>query len=287
MEIEANPDANRGTVLEPVEDIRAALGGGLPAATRIEPRPDPGEPAADAGQGPTELPHRPVLRPSVPELVVLDDGEQESGEVHRLRAGVTLIGRVEGQIQLPHDALVSSRHAEIVREGAGRSCRWLLRDLGSANGTFVRCGRSLLQPESLLILGSRRFRFQPPSPPVGEAGPPGQPGRTLAIDMAVERAGWCPSLIETGQAQGGLELRLDREELSLGRPGVGNRLAIDDPLLAAHHARIIRDAAGRWLIEAHPSRNGVWVQVAAVHLTSRCWFQVGEQRFLFAVSGAA
>jgi hypothetical protein len=163
MEVEANPDANSGTVLEPVEDIRAALGGGLPAATRIEPRPDPGEPGADAGQGPTEIPHRPVLRPSVPVLVVLDDGEQESGEVHRLRAGVTLIGRVEGQIQLPHDALVSSRHAEISGAPTARSCAAAAvccsRDHSSsweaAGSAFSPRRRQPAKPARLLSLAGR------------------------------------------------------------------------------------------------------------------------------------
>ena len=190
-----------------------------------------------------------------------------------------VIGRTEGHVRLPHDPLVSGRHAEIVREGAARPHRWLLRDLGSSNGTFVRCARTVLRPESLIMLGGRRFRFQPAGAGAVESAPAG----TLTVDVAAVRVGGWPHLVEMGQVAEGLELVLAGHDLTIGRLGHGNAVEIDDPLLADRHARVIRDPAGRWVLEAMPSLNGVWAQVAAVQLASVCRFQIGEQRFLFVV----
>lgn len=52
--------------------------------------------------------------------------------VFRLHAGTTVIGRNEGEVQIP-DPRVSARHAQV--EVAGGDVR--LRDLSSTNGTFV------------------------------------------------------------------------------------------------------------------------------------------------------
>lgn len=283
MQAEHQRSEEGGTVLEPVGQLRAAWAatGDEPQGTRVEPSavgpaltPSPASPAVK------EAPFRPLIRPLVPRLTLLDDGEVSGGETIRLREAVTLIGRTEGQIRLPHDPLVSGRHAEIVREGAMRPHRWLLRDLGSSNGTFVRCARTLLRPESLVMLGGRRFRFQPVE---ANAVGAGMPAGTLAVDITALRTGGWPTLVEMGQPAGGLELVLSGHDLAIGRPGHGNLVEIDDPLLADRHARVVRDPAGRWVLEALPSLNGVWAQVAAVQLAAQCRFQIGEQRFLFVV----
>lgn len=272
-----------GTVLEPVAHLRAtdAPAESRFAGTRVEARSG-GAPASPAVvvASVVESPFRPAIRPPVPRLTLLDDGDGVNGEMIRLREAVTLIGRTDGQIRLPHDPLVSGRHAEIVREGAVRPHRWVLRDLGSANGTFVRCSRTVLRPECLILLGGRRFRFRPAQKSPEPAGM-----GTLAVDARAFRggAGGWPSLCEMGQAADALELKLVGGDLTIGRPGRGNALEIDDPMLAERHARVILDSAGRWVLEALPSLNGVWAQVAAVELASVCRFQIGEQRFLFLI----
>lgn len=242
-------DDGQHTVVESVEAIRRAWQEPAAGGTSSEPLPPP---AAEAC-------FRPLIRPPVPRLTLLDDGQDVEGETIRLRDAVTLIGRGEGQVRLPHDPLVSTRHAEIVREPHGRSHRWLLRDLGSANGTFVRCARAVLRPAAALILGGRRFRFRP-------AGG--------AADSAA-------AVLSEATPAGGLELVLAGSEIVVGRGGPGTTLAVDDPLLAGRHARLTRGTDGTWRIEALPSRNGVWVEVSAVHLAPACRFLVGEQRLLF------
>jgi pSer/pThr/pTyr-binding forkhead associated (FHA) protein len=270
-----------GTVLEPIPP--SARPGSATAATagqdgtRLESLPA-NQVTPARGPAPTEAAYRAQIRPLVPRLVMLDDGEQAAGETVWLREPATVIGRSEGEIRLPHDPLVSGRHAEIIREGAARPHRWLLRDLGSANGTFVRCARTPLRQDAIIILGSRRFRFRPPQakPAAGTFAS----GTVLADVAALPSSGW-PALVETTQARPPVEIMLAGVDLSVGRPGQGNAIEIDDPLLAATHARILRQPSGQWMLEALPSLNGVWVQVQGIVLAPVSRFQIGEQRFLF------
>jgi len=280
MDDDQQRGGDRGTVLEPIGRLREDRGGTAAEPSRgtlVEPRPTgPDLPTPES----IEDGFRPLIRPLVPRLTLLDDGEQVAGETIRLREAVTMIGRTEGQIRLPHDPLVSARHAEVVREGSARPHRWVLRDLGSSNGTFVRCARTILRPESLVMLGRRRFRFRSPEVAAAESL---RADATISIDMSTARSPGRAMLVETGQTASPLEIPLDASGLVIGRTGAGNAVEIDDPLLASRHARVVSDAAGRWLLEALPSLNGVWVQVTAVHLATTCRFQTGEQRFLFVV----
>src|SRR5262245_22964663 len=100
-----NPVAPRrqATVLESVEEVRAQVR--KAAATTeavVTPRPD-----ADRGQ--ETQPFRPSARPPMALLYVLDDGD-DTGEVVRLRGGSFVIGRVEGDLVIPHDGGMSGRH---------------------------------------------------------------------------------------------------------------------------------------------------------------------------------
>jgi pSer/pThr/pTyr-binding forkhead associated (FHA) protein len=54
----------------------------------------------------------------------------------------------------------------------------------------------------------------------------------------------------------------------------------DDILLNPRHARIHRDAKGRWLLENNKSHNGVWLRTEHVAIDGTCEFQLGEQRFV-------
>jgi pSer/pThr/pTyr-binding forkhead associated (FHA) protein len=277
---------NRGetgrTMLEPIsvvqeliEDLAAQPSSGGPAGgpprTMMEPLP------VGAQMPVAEEAFRPRLRPSVPRVTILDDGEVTQGETVRVRDAITLIGRSEGSLRVPHDPLISSRHAELVREGAKAPYRWMLRDLGSSNGTFVRCGKTVLGPDRLILLGSHRLRFQPPA-----ADPKLTEGelRTVPVDLRTMLSAGCPTLVETTGSRH-LTISLTKPLLTVGRPGCGNDIELGDPLIAPRHAEIVLDRSGDWRIEAKPSRNGVWVQIASIRLTKECWFQCGEQRFRF------
>lgn len=255
------------------EPISVATWGDALKGPPLVPRFTP-QAAAHPGQK-TEQPFRPSKRPSTPLVTVLDDGAATMGEVVRLREPVCLIGRNEGTIRIPHDPLVSSRHAELVRTGPEPPHTWHLHDVGSTNGTFVCCKMAPLVPDRILILGSRRFRLHLPG-----AEPSSAAGRSLPASVAAGLSAW-PMLVETTTPVNPLCIRLVGARLSIGRPGFGNQIEIEDPLLAHVHAVITQAEDGTWWIQATPSLNGVWIQVRSVELTDSCRFQCGEQRFLF------
>ena len=81
-----------------------------------------------------------------------------------------ILGRdVRCDVMLNNDS-ISRRHAEIVRMAEG----WLIRDLGSQNGTYVngqRVQECVLQEGDLITIGDVNLNFEGPRQPVREAGP--------------------------------------------------------------------------------------------------------------------
>lgn len=80
-------------------------------------------------------------------------------EAHLLRSPETTLGRTSGDILLPDDPFVSSRHASFAASGAG--C--VLKDLGSTNGCFLRIkGRVALEDGDFVLVGHHLFQFKRP-----------------------------------------------------------------------------------------------------------------------------
>ena len=94
-----------------------------------------------------------------PVLGVLDVRYADGGTKSVPVRGPTTIGRADGNVLVLHDDMVSGRHAELVvsRDGA------LLRDLGSANGTFVNgqpVAEQLLAEGDRITVGSTTLAFR-------------------------------------------------------------------------------------------------------------------------------
>src|SRR6185295_14579612 len=87
-------------------------------------------------------------------VVQLLEGGGE-GDVYPLKPGDNLVGRGTGDVSFPHDGYVSSKHATItVAEGS-----LAVKDLGSANGTFVRVnGQAAVTAGDLLLVGEQILR---------------------------------------------------------------------------------------------------------------------------------
>lgn len=84
-----------------------------------------------SGQQESRAPARRRLTAS---LVVTDPAKSSLGmDEHIPLSTYTTIGRESANVLVIDDSFTSSNHAEIVHEGG----RWLVRDLGSTNGTFV------------------------------------------------------------------------------------------------------------------------------------------------------
>lgn len=265
-----------GTILDSVESVPLAVPPGPvvppPPAARPAPLPAAGE----------EIPYRSPYRWTAPRLVICDDGSLEQGETVYVRSDKLLIGRTKGDVVIGHDVAMSGSHAEISRRDFGGASGWVLRDLGSSNGTLARVSKVPLKPGVTIMLGSKRYRFEAASsalpPPATEL----EPGTTLVENLRSPTADAFPALVENIVPGTGTPARypLRTSLVTVGR-GPGNGVELDDPCVARYHAVIIRDLTGAWRLESQPSLNGVWVKVQSIQLIENCWFQCGEQRFRF------
>jgi pSer/pThr/pTyr-binding forkhead associated (FHA) protein len=216
-------------------------------------------------------------------LCILDDGKQD-GELVRLRADRTTIGRSAGDVRIPHDVQMSSQHAEIVREALPTGWRWVLQDLGSTNGTFIRVGSTVLHNLSELLLGQGRYRFE-----AGMAPPSGGPAADMSgatqMPQTAALKGLVPSLVEFTSAGVVQRFPLTLPEYWFGSdPRAASIVRHNDPFVDAQHARFFRDRSGQWHAANNGSINGLWLRIKAIPLDKSCHFRLGEQRFIFRVS---
>ena len=194
---------------------------------------------------------RPRQRPSMALLTIYDDG-RAAGEVVRLRDDLTVIGRAQGEVVIPHDNRMSSKHAEICRSNVGGAWRWVLTDLNSTNGTFVRVHKCSIKSGQELLIGALHAVHQP---------------RTYRQQF-LGTAQWLNAL--------------PGAENWIGR-AADCTIPLDDPMIADHHVRLIRGDSG-WKLESHEARDGVWFRIdKPITVDRTCSFQLGEQRFLLRV----
>lgn len=212
-----------------------------------------GEGRPPAAAVPEAAPYRPLLRRPLALLLVVDDGH-ESGETIRLRGDRLTIGRTEGDVTIPHDISMSTRHA-VLECGPGGI--WRLSDAGSEHGTFVRAMTARLHGGSCVQLGASRLRFE---------------------------AGDAPTLVELLPDGDGTRHACPAPLTTIGRAGGGCHVQIGDPFISPLHAEVRATAAG-WRIE-NRGLNGLWVRIGGpVKLAQPAQFQCGEQRFVFVPLG--
>jgi pSer/pThr/pTyr-binding forkhead associated (FHA) protein len=307
--VNPNPPRREATFLETDDDIRAALAARQAAMRAAPPRPaapaarltpDPTAPAAAQVQkaakavsdwpepaGQVEQyepqPFRPTNRPPIGMICVLDD-QGDNGAWHRLLKDRTVIGRSEGDILIPHDGMISTRHAELIRQQNRGSWRWILNDLGSTNGTYVRVSSGILRHEQEFLIGRTRYRFDaakgdgtlPDESPKAGGTVSWQESGALAV---------IPSVVELTPRGEGSRIPITTGEIWIGRdPNCQVVVSKEDPFANARHARIYRDGKGRWFIENNRSLNGVWIRVEQMPLDAGCQFLLGEQRFKMQVA---
>lgn len=265
-----------GTRLESIEDLQKLLQQQDRRLPTMQEKPAQGN----------VVPFRPVRRPPMAMLRILDDGS-DKGEWVRLREEKTVIGRVEGDIIIPHDPMMSSRHAEISRVLEQGYFRWWLSDLKSTNGIFVRVAGTVISHQQQILLGGRRFRFDaavqgvstpPPQPTPGSPAP-----RTMGW-QAVQAAEIMPSLIEITPQGEGARIFLHPQDNWIGTDRTQCNVVLDnDLMLSPRHARLYRDQKGLWHLENGGSLNGTWLRVDRIPLSGTGMFQLGEQQFVFKI----
>lgn len=286
------PADNRGpeiqaTRLETDDEIRQALEARRVRQVAKAP-PVPLAAAASTPEPPAEpevMPYRPLLRPPTALLCICDDGKPE-GEWVRLRGDRYVLGRSEGDILIPHDGMMSGRHAELVRQRLPTGLtRWMLVDLQSRNGTFVRIGSTLLRHQSELLLGRGRYRFDAAGSLAPDQVPAATPAQGTVSWGNNPVAALVAALVELTPTGDGQRFPLGQSECWIGRDSKLCAIARpDDPFVSPRHARLFRDAKGQWHAENHKAPNGLWLRMEQVPIDGACQFQLGEQRFILRVS---
>jgi hypothetical protein len=277
------PVERSGTVIETDEDIRQAVLSGHkrrpPAPAAVEPSPAPAPQSAAARSA---VPFRPTVRPPVAVLTVFDDGKTD-GEVIRIRDHRFIIGRTEGDLRIPLDGRISARHVEITHQVVGGLHRWVVTDLQSTHGMYVRVSRTVLADKAEFLVGNGRYRFDGP---FADAGP--------TIDQMANEAGFSgtqglddaassfrpPAVTELIGSDIGNRILLLKNEYWIGSDPSCAICRPDDPFCEPRHVRLYRGgSSGGWHAEHHKTPNGLWLRMPQIAVESLAQFQIGEQRF--------
>lgn len=272
----------QGTRLETDDEVRQALLSQRLPGRGVAAQPNHRFPV-DEAPPPDDSPplFRPTSRPPTPLLTIFDDGTDE-GEIIRIRKDRFVIGRTEGDLVIPIDGQLSSRHAELRQVIAKGKHRWALVDLKSTNGTYVRIGHAVLEHNQEFVIGATRFRFE-------NAGSDGEENTALAANNRQQTRPWqtssgpdsAPAVVLLRSGGPGPRTAISDSETWFGKDTARCQIVVNDPYASARHACIRRAADNRWIIESNKAANGLWLRIEQISLAGACRFLLGEQQFLF------
>jgi hypothetical protein len=273
-----------GTLIETEDDVRQALQSGQkerPLGPAVPPELSPAPAAAPSAARPA-VPFRPTVRPPIAVLTVYDDGKND-GEVIRIRDHRFTIGRSEGDLCIPLDGRISGKHAEITHQFVGGLHRWVVTDLQSTHGMFVRVSRTVLADKAEFLVGSGRYRFDDPQADAGgTVDQDANAGNFSQTQGLGDGPGPVrpPALTEMLGREIGNRLLLIKNEYWIGADPSCPICRPDDPFCEPRHVRLYRGGAkGGWHAEHHKTPNGLWLRMPQITVESVAQFQIGEQRF--------
>ena len=280
------PVDRSSTLIETEEDVRQAMLTGLkepptmPASVPAAPPPPPATaPPLVAARSASVF--RPTARPPMPILIVYDDGRME-GEIIRIREPRFIIGRSEGDLRFPLDGRMSGRHVEITYQFVGGLYRWVVTDLQSTHGMFVRVSKTPLADKAEILVGNGRYRFDAPQV---EA-----PSTTDCLPGDADRGvtrGWDDgpnpfrpaALTELIGGEIGNRILLVKDEYWIGSDPSCPLGRPDDPFCEPMHVRLYRKPGKSWHAAHNRSLNGLWLRMSQINVEANVHFQIGEQRF--------
>jgi hypothetical protein len=161
--------------------------------------------------------------------------------------------------------------------------RWVVTDLQSTHGMFVRVSRTVLADKAEFLVGNGRYRFDAAQLEMGETVDelPNE-GRFS------ETHGWSegqpplrsPAVTELLGKDIGNRVLLVKNEYWIGSDPSCAICRPDDPFCEPRHVRLYRGGSrGGWHAEHPKTQNGLWMRMAQVTVESTAQFQIGEQRF--------
>jgi len=275
------PVERTGTLIESDEEEQQALLSGARAQGQpVQAAQQPVAPLIPSAAR-AASPYRPTTRPPLALLTVYDDGKLE-GEVIRIRSNPFVIGRTDGDLRIPLDGLISSRHVEITCQQVGGLSRWVVTDLQSTNGLFVRVSKTPLADKAEFLVGNGRYRFD-----AMQIDPDATTDVDPAGDSRGHTRGWGddaspirpPALTEIVGSEIGNRIILVKSEYWIGSDPTCQICRSDDPFCEPRHARLHRGAKSTWHVEHNKTLNGLWLRMPQITVDSLAQFQIGEQRF--------
>lgn len=239
-------------------------------------------PAVSSPPGDVAQAHAPVRMPQPQAggavegrvVVILRDGSE--GGVYPLSGTQNDVGRREGDIVLPNDPFLSPRHARVLRQGDA----FVLRDLGSVNGIYLRIRRPTpLADADMILIGQQVLRFEATSEAERQVGPAMQHGVMVFGTPEAARVARLVQYTTEGLARD--TYYLHREETVLGREQA-DIVFSDDPFLSRRHAAIAAGHGGAFILSDLGSSNGSALRCRGDHtLEHGDQFRVGRHLFRF------
>lgn len=219
----------------------------------------------------------PIHRATYPSLLILDDGSDQTGEPVRIRKSSIEIGRSQGDLEFPAERLMSSQHCKIeLQELESGVWGWVLTDLDSRHGLFVRVESFVAKPGMQFLCGGSKFSVGGPASSLTSADL--KTGYTPFVDKANAS---CELIIDCySVAQQSTSVKL-RQSLVIGNEFRDDGCPVKDPFVDYQHATMTRMSDNEWRVTDNESLNGIWLRVKSVQLDETRAFLAGEQRFLF------
>ena len=278
-----------GTLIETEEDVRQAFVSGLNRQAPVPvsvPSPMPAVAPQPQPVAKSASPFRPTARPPIALLTVFDDGRTD-GEVIRLREPRFHIGRTEGDLRIQLDGRMSARHVEITCQNVGGLHRWVVTDLQSTHGLYVRVSRTVLADKAEFLVGNGRYRFD-----AAQVDPNTTGDYAPGAQVSGETHGWDdrpspfrpPALTELIGSEIGNRILLVKPEYWIGSDPACPICRPDDPFCESRHVRVYRKPKGGWHAEHNKTPNGLWLRMSQLTVESMAQFQIGEQRFQLKVT---
>lgn len=224
----------------------------------------------------------PRRRPWYPQLIIVDDHSADSGELVRLRKDTFTLGRSGCDLSFPAEGLMSGTHAKVsLQEISTNHWDWVLEDLASRNGVFVRQNEFQLRPGNEFLIGGTKVIVHGDRQLTRKSEEPIPFYAAYEADAAQIRnrseLEICPYLF----SQEATILPLPAKRMQLGRNGEGAISLAVDPFVEPLHALIQKTDSLSWKIVDQKSLNGIWVRIRRAVLSQTTSFILGEQRFRF------
>jgi pSer/pThr/pTyr-binding forkhead associated (FHA) protein len=224
----------------------------------------------------------PRRRPIYPQLVIVDDYAKDDGEIIRLRRDTLTIGRSEGDLTFPAEAMMSGLHAKISLQDTGANqWTWVLEDQRSRYGIFLRLQEFDLRPGIEFLIGGTKVTVHGDMQMPIKSSDATNSQLPYIADASLIRNRNQIELSTYTVSQDTREIPLSGKRLELGRLAEGAGKIVGDPFIEAAHASLRRSDTGLWRISDRNSKNGLWLRVQRVTISESANFMLGEQRFSF------